>query len=94
MSKEKTTCFTAGIVKGLFERSDARRHFGSLLNFTWHLNVAAANGLLTAVEGKTALTDAGRAYYADKRLAELEDTRAYFWTGQRDFEMTTTPEAA
>lgn len=94
MSKEKTTCFTAGIVKGLFERDDARRHFGSLMNHSWHTRVAVEGGLVMEVKGKLQLTDAGRAYYAEKRLSELEDTRAYFWTGQRDFEMTTTPEAA
>lgn len=94
MSKEKTTCFTAGIVKGLFEREDPHRHFGSLMNFSWHTLVAAQSGLVREVKGKLQLTDTGRAYYSEKRLSELEDTRAYFWTGQRDFEMTTTAEAA
>jgi hypothetical protein len=70
------TCYVAGIVKGLVERGDATRHFGSLIGFTAHLHQAIADGV---VDATGSVTDAGRAWYAAEKLNELKDCRAYFW---------------
>ena len=69
------TRFVAAIVKGLVERGDPYRHFGSLGAFREHQALAEQCGL---VAGRV-VTPAGHQYYTDKALAELPDARAYAW---------------
>lgn len=71
-----TTCFVAGIVKGLVEHGDATRHFGSLIGFEAHMQQAIKDGVVNADES---LTDAGKAWYSAAKFSELKDCRAYFW---------------
>lgn len=80
----KATCCTAGIVKGLVEHGDHRRHFGSYLALPWHLEVAERNGLITVAD-KVTLTASGRQYYDEKQLADLPDGRAYMWPREDSF---------
>lgn len=80
-----TTCFVAGIVKGLIEHGDPYRHFGSLLGYKSHLHKAIAAGVVNADES-LGITELGKKWYAAANLAGLEDCRAYFW-GARSWEI-------
>lgn len=71
-----TTCFIAGIVKGLVEKNDPYRHFGSLLNFKGHEDTAVSCGVITKEHEVTPL---GLKWYHSTAMAELKDTRAYCW---------------
>jgi len=68
--------FVAGIVKGIIEADDPRRHFGSLMAFKSHCNDAKKCGFIT---GDLKVTDKGREWYARLNMADLPVTRAYFW---------------
>lgn len=72
----ETTCFVAGIVKGLVECDDATRHFGALTAFAHHMDQAVAAGL---VDDDGFITTAGRAWYDAAGMRELPDCRAYMW---------------
>jgi len=80
-SKIMSSCFVAGIVKGLVERDDPYRHFGSLLGFQYHLRQAIDAGLVTEY---VAVTESGKDWYKNQKLNELQDCRAYFW-GEREW---------
>ena len=71
-----STCFVAGIVKGIIEADDPRRHFGSLMSFRHHCNEAKKCGFVT---GDLKVTDKGRKWYGQLNMASLPVTRAYFW---------------
>lgn len=77
IEKPDATCFTAAIVKGLKERDDPYRHFGSLMAFSHHRLVAQELGLIAIDPWR--LTADGEAYYAAKSLADMPDGRAYGW---------------
>lgn len=88
------TIFTAGIVKGLKEHNDARRHFGSLMSFQHHLHVAESLGLIERGTGMVvSLTAAGEDYYTAKNLGALPDCRAYFWAADHSDEFWAWPDA-
>ena len=72
----KTSCFVAGIVKGLIEHDDPYKHFGSLGGYLWHLADAQASGYVDAL-GQ--VTDAGREWYRSSDLAALPNVRSYMW---------------
>jgi hypothetical protein len=72
----KTSCFVAGIVKGLIEHGDPYKHFGSLGGYLWHLADAQASGHVDAL-GQ--VTDAGREWYRSSNLAALPNVRSYMW---------------
>jgi hypothetical protein len=76
-----STCFVAGIVKGLIESNDATRHFGSLMAFQEHLAEACECGVITVKGDKIRVTKKGRAWYDKKRMSELPQCRAYMWEG-------------
>ena len=69
-------CFVAGIVKGIIEADDPRRHFGSLLSFTHHAEEAKKFGFVTE---DLKVTDKGRKWYGRLNMVDLPATRAYFW---------------
>jgi len=71
-----STCFVAGIVKGIIEADDPTRHFASLMAFKSHCNDAKKCGFIT---GDLKVTDKGREWYARLNMADLPVTRAYFW---------------
>ena len=79
----EATCFTAAIVKGLKERGDAYRHFGSLMAFDHHRGVARALGLVSTEPLR--LTADGEAYYAAKHLGDMPDGRAYGWGKSHEY---------
>ena len=69
-------CFVAGIVKGIIEADDPRRHFGSLGAFSHHCDEAKKCGVVTE---DMKVTDKGREWYARLNMAALPVTRAYLW---------------
>ena len=71
-----SSSFVAGIVKGIIEADDPRRHFGSLMAFSHHAEEAKKCGL---VSEDLKVTDKGREWYARLNMADLPVTRAYFW---------------
>jgi hypothetical protein len=71
-----STCFVAGIVKGLVEADDPTRHFASLMAFKSHCNDAKKCGV---VSEDLKVTDKGREWYARLNMAALPVTRAYLW---------------
>lgn len=71
-----STCFVAGIVKGLIESDDPRRHFASLLAFSHHMEVAKQRGV---VDDSMRVTAKGREWYEKLNMAALPVCRAYFW---------------
>lgn len=76
-------CFTAAIVKGMIEHNDAKRYFGSLLAFKDHLRVAQDCGVVIGEGREISVTELGRAWYEDKKMNELSETRAYLWSLER-----------
>ena len=83
-----TTCFVAGIVKGLVEHNDPLRHFASLGGYGHHACAAIAAGLVDADDSRrerVKINDAGREYYKAKNLDRLLDTRSYFWDKPEEF---------
>lgn len=77
---KKTTCFVAGIVKGIIERNDGTRHFGSLMNYQGHLYNAKEAGMISVPEkGRPSITPRGTAWYKALSMKDLQDTRAYMW---------------
>ncbi len=85
----KIDCFTAAIVKGIVESDDATKHFGSLLGFDLHKQIAVRNGLITEDERVTAF---GMQWYAYQNLKGVANTRAYFSPPQdwEDFPLVIT----
>lgn len=75
-----STCFVAGIVKGLIENNDATRHFGSLIGFQSHLAKARACGVVEGDGSDVRVTEKGREWYEQKRMNELPQGRAYLWS--------------
>lgn len=71
-----STCFVAGIVKGLVEADDPTRHFASLMAFKSHCNDAKKCGVVTE---DMKVTDEGRKWYGRLNMVALPVTRAYFW---------------
>lgn len=80
-----TTCFVAGIVKGLVEANDPTRHFGSLLALQSHIEDAKSCGMVHDDGcGKVTITEKGRQWYTEKKMAELPPvSRAYMWSLER-----------
>jgi hypothetical protein len=67
------------LIKGVCE-GDKFAHFASLLGFGYHANQAVSLGLLRRVNrGDLELTDEGRGFYDQHRLAELPEGRATSW---------------
>lgn len=75
-----TAVHVVALIKGTAE-GDPYRHFGSLLGVDTHQATAARLGLLNAAGD---LTDAGRAFYRDARLADLPAGRANHWGDTAD----------
>lgn len=75
-----STCFVAGIIKGVLEHGDPYRHFGSLMGYREHLKHAVVAGLVVEVGNKVQVTTAGRNYYAKHGLERLPQGRSYFWS--------------
>ncbi len=71
-----STCFVAGIVKGIIEADDPRRHFGSLMAFSHHAEEAKKCGV---VSEDLKVTDKGRKWYEQLNMAALPVTRTCFW---------------
>lgn len=74
--------FRLAIVKGLVEHNNGDTYFGSLMGYTAHWNTAHAAGWVEHVDGKEALTKAGREIYVKCKLDSLPNTfgrRAYMW---------------
>jgi hypothetical protein len=69
------TVHVVALIKGTAE-GDPYQHFGSLLGADLHQATAVRLGLLTAIGD---LTDTGRAFYEDARLADLPAGRATHW---------------
>lgn len=67
-----TTCFVAGIVKGLVEHNDPLRHFASFGGYGHHACAAIAAGLVDVDDSRPCervkINDAGREYYKAKTL--------------------------
>ncbi len=72
-------CFVAGIVKGLKEHGDIRRHFGSTLGLLAHFNDAVAHGLVIGAVNSAQLTDLGCRAYDAWELSEMPECRSYLW---------------
>ncbi len=71
-----STCFVAGIVKGLIEADDRYRHFGSTIGFQSHWSAAKQCGVVSEDRRVTAK---GREWYETLNMSELPDCRASFW---------------
>ncbi len=67
-----TSCFVAGIVKGIVEHNSAVRHFGSTAGFSGHLADAVRAGV---VDVHLEVTELGKRFYELSNLSKLEDTR-------------------
>ena len=84
-----TTCFVAGIIKGLVEHNDPLRHFASFGGYGHHACAAIAAGLVDVDDSRPCervkINDAGREYYKAKNLDLLLDTRSYFWDKPEEF---------
>lgn len=86
-----STCFVAGIVKGLIEANDATRHFGSLMGFQTHLAEARDCGVVEGDGRGVRVTEKGRAWYDEKRMQELPQGRAYMWLAVRKDDWAVKP---
>lgn len=84
-------CFVAAIVKGLVEHNDARRHFGSLLDFSSHMEKARKLGVVVGEGEDVSVTEKGREWYEQKKLCDLPQGRAYMWTLVREDDWAMTP---
>lgn len=71
-----STCFVAGIVKGLIEADDRYRHFGSTIGFRSHWYAAKQCGV---VSEDSQVTAKGREWYERLNMAALPGCRTYFW---------------
>lgn len=89
-----STCFVAGIVKGLVETKDATRYFGSLMGFQTHLAEARKCGVVDGAEHALRVTAKGQAWYEQKRMNELPQGRAYMWSLVRPDDWTLTPNVS
>ena len=72
-------CFVAGIVKGIKEHGDVRRHFGSTLALATHFNEALEHGLVIGDIKTAKLTDLGCKAYDEWQLSKMPEGRSYLW---------------
>ena len=75
----KVECLVAGIVKGIKEHGDVRRHFGSTLALGIHFNEALEHGLVIGDIKTAKLTDLGCKAYDEWQLSKMPEGRSYLW---------------